>query len=834
MPWHGDMTGCSMRTFTRFLLLSALLLSLVGLTAVPASATTKRSLTAKLSTSAVPVGAKISISGKLSKSPKKSAVTIQRRSGSKWVKVASTKTNSKKGTYKASFKAPTTGGVYSYRAQAAKKGKLKVATSKIVSVDVRRKVTITSTLTPATIGVGSTVELKGGVSPGVAGTKVTIQRIAGSAVTTITTTTVRAGGVYSATIQPPSAGSFTYRASMPARTGYATATSPGRSVTVSPTPTAPVITTTTLPTATLNMTYIATVQTAGNQPGTWAVSPALPAGLTLNPSNGTISGFPSAPSSLPHTFTFTHTNGLAASKALTLSVYAMPSITTGSLPVTSPGATYDEQLTASEPGTWTVTGGKPSWLTVSPGGHLTGTPTTITTEVLSLRFTSTASGLQANTDLPLDIRKNIATDAVPVASSGTPYSFNLRTNGTIAGAWSYLGGLPAGLNLDPDGTLSGTVTSTTVITAKFTPTNPSYAASTVNLFLELESPMPSNPSTNSLSGGSQFACRVLAADQSLSCWGYGFAGQLGLGDLLLTDQYKPTPQLVGTGWRSVSAGEFHHACAIKTTNTLWCWGYNNDGQLGSGDTIWWNAPHQVQTGTSWASVSTGVFHTCGIKTDGTMWCWGTAALLGASVAGSGSSVPVQVGSATWKSVAANNGTTCAIKSDDSLWCWGRDIGLLPQQLGSATWASIDAGSGTLCGIQTDGSLWCWGNNSGGQLGNGTTTASAVPVQVGSDTTWHNVSTSVASGASFSCGTKTNGTAWCWGNNADGQLGNGSGSNSLVPVRVDTTSTWSSVAAGDRFACGAKNDGSQRCWGSGGSGELGNGQRNSSPLPVHVS
>jgi alpha-tubulin suppressor-like RCC1 family protein len=83
------------------------------------------------------------------------------------------------------------------------------------------------------------------------------------------------------------------------------------------------------------------------------------------------------------------------------------------------------------------------------------------------------------------------------------------------------------------------------------------------------------------------------------------------------------PRRVGTrsGWAQVSAGG-GHTCAIRTNNTLWCWGVNFAGQLGLGDTRTRFVPHEVGTRSGWAQVSAGGDHTCAIRTNNTLWCWG--------------------------------------------------------------------------------------------------------------------------------------------------------------------------------------------------------------------
>lgn len=94
------------------------------------------------------------------------------------------------------------------------------------------------------------------------------------------------------------------------------------------------------------------------------------------------------------------------------------------------------------------------------------------------------------------------------------------------------------------------------------------------------------------------------------------------------------------------------------------------------------------------------------------------------------------------------------------------------------------------GIKSDGTLWSWGQNQGGQLGNGNTTNTSAPAQVGTATNW----VSVASGNDFSLGVTANGKLWGWGNNINGALGDGTNVSSLVPKQIGTATNWVYVNA----------------------------------------
>lgn len=639
------------------------LAGLLGLSAVPASAATARSVSVKVSTTTPLTSASVTVSGTLTKSPKGTVVKVERKSGSRWVLVKSTRTTTSKGAYTTSIKAPATVAVYPYRTTVAKTSKLKAATSKTVLVEVLRRGT-----------------------------------------------------------------------------------------------------------------------------------------------------------------------------------YARPTITTSSLPVTSRGSTYPVELKASEAGTWRLVNGTtlPRGLTMSSNGKLTGTVTAPTGDtVFTVRFSSSTSGRSANATLRIEVKPYIATKALPVAAADQPYSYALRTNGTISGTWSFLGGLPSGMSLD-GATLHGTPAagSSSTLFLTFTPTSSSYAPASTNLPFVVEGAMPSTASATTVDAGSQFACRVKSEDSSLWCWGYNLSGNLGLGEYGSADAVQTTPQAVlpGTTWRSVSTGGFFTACGIKTDASAWCWGQNGSGQVGDGTGFGADSPRRVASnGKTWSSIAAGTDHACAITELGALWCWGSNGVgaLGVTTPTDAASTPVRVDTSTWKTVTASNGRTCGIKTDDTLWCWGQGQ-RTPAQVDAAGWSTVALGYSATCGIRTDGTLWCWGSNRSGQLGLGTTTSATAPTQVGTATTWRSVSSDGGSSGAATCGTQTDGSGWCWGAGESGQLGDGAARSSLVPVRVDATFTWSSISVGDEFACGVKNDGTQRCWGAGGTGQLGAGDLvQQSDVPVSV-
>jgi alpha-tubulin suppressor-like RCC1 family protein len=231
----------------------------------------------------------------------------------------------------------------------------------------------------------------------------------------------------------------------------------------------------------------------------------------------------------------------------------------------------------------------------------------------------------------------------------------------------------------------------------------------------------------------------IQTDGSLWCWGSNSSFDIGDG----TNIDRPNPVHIGSdSWRDVAAAG-GHTCAIRADGTLWCWGTANDGELGTGTAMdFESSPVQVGTDTNWTSITAGDVYTCALRTDGTLWCWGInhQGVLGTGT-GIDAYVPTQVGAQTWRTIAAQSIFTCGIQSDATLWCWGAgtagEIGdgtlddqPTPVQIGAAhPWARLAVGSQHGCATDASGTTWCWGDNAQGQLGLGYLGGSyAVPTQ----------------------------------------------------------------------------------------------------------
>ncbi len=329
-------------------------------------------------------------------------------------------------------------------------------------------------------------------------------------------------------------------------------------------------------------------------------------------------------------------------------------------------------------------------------------------------------------------------------------------------------------------------------------------------------------------------------------WAWGFNGDIGLlGNGSTGTEFSPIQIGTINTWKEVGSGTTN-SFAIKEDGTLWGWGSNSSGQLGTGSTSQFSLiPVQVGTST-WKMVQTGNSHTVAIKSDGTLWAWGNneKATLGDGTFVN-KSTPTLINSSTnWKAVSCNNSRNIAVKEDGTLWVWGMNspaLGVLgsgssvshitvPTQIGTETnWKEAVSGMGHFLAVKNDGTLWVWGGGTNGQLGTGNTSNIFLPTQIGTDINW----ATVASDNQFSLGINTDGTLWAWGQNFNGVLGDGTQTNLLVPTQITTDTNWAAIAASFAATIALKTDGSLYAWGSNQFGSLGNFSNEDSYIPILV-
>jgi len=363
-----------------------------------------------------------------------------------------------------------------------------------------------------------------------------------------------------------------------------------------------------------------------------------------------------------------------------------------------------------------------------------------------------------------------------------------------------------------------------------------------------------DPDLGSLHPGSGSNCWLSAAG-GIWCWGENDYGKFGNG----TDDnvYEVPVQPIGmeSGVVSMEAGEDFY-CAITDEARLFCWGRGSDGQLGYGGVLKQSSPVEVvnEDGTGWLQVSAGDYHACGVTGDRIARCWGSGSSGRLGNGGTEEEVyPVDVVGLddSIVAVAAGSSGSCAATEEGQLFCWGdsdtlgngsEENSLLPVAVTGLEASVVEvglSGSGHLaCALTDVGEVWCWGSGGDGRLGQGNEEDSLVPVQVSG------LSTGVASlsvGSGYSCAVLEDESAVCWGDNNDGNLGDGTTTDALLPVAVSGLSGVSRIWAGEnRTTCAVGEILSEvrYCWGRNFYGEVGNGlvERGGVDVltPTHVS
>ncbi len=265
-----------------------------------------------------------------------------------------------------------------------------------------------------------------------------------------------------------------------------------------------------------------------------------------------------------------------------------------------------------------------------------------------------------------------------------------------------------------------------------------------------------------------------------------------------------------------------------------CWGYDQYGQVDGAPnaTSPYYSSGSPPGGGTFTQVSAGGNHTCGIRTSGTMLCWGDdqyGQVDGVPGSYSSGSPP---GGGTFTEVSAGETHTCGIRTSGTILCWGDDqygqVDGVPNSTsphysagsppGGGTFSQVTSGGNHTCGLRTDGTIFCWGYDADGEVdGNPNLVSpfysSGSPPAAGSFT-------QITAGYNYTCGIKTDGSVLCWGNDFNGQV-DGS------PVQTGTSyslgsppggGTFSEIGAGDYHTCGIKTNGTSFCWGFDGFGE----------------
>jgi len=327
------------------------------------------------------------------------------------------------------------------------------------------------------------------------------------------------------------------------------------------------------------------------------------------------------------------------------------------------------------------------------------------------------------------------------------------------------------------------------------------------------------------------------------CWGASDAGQIGEG--LTSTRLVPTPVSGGLTFAALTVGQ-KHTCAATPTGAVYCWGANESGQLGDGSTASRRLPVAAVGPGLFTSVTAGDGHTCAVTAAGDASCWGRNASgqLGDGTTGNRLFPTAVTGGVTFAMLTAGTAHTCGLTATGEAYCWGENeygqLGdgttgrrLTPTAVaGGRVFGELAAGSAHTCGRTAAGEVFCWGHNDAGQLGDGTVANRLLPTAVSGGLTFTHLAADV--GGTHSCALDAAGAAYCWGDNARGQLGDGTHANRLTPTAVVGGLTFAELSAGGLHTCGIITAaGVGYCWGANDQGQLGDNTRTDRLVPVEV-
>lgn len=318
-------------------------------------------------------------------------------------------------------------------------------------------------------------------------------------------------------------------------------------------------------------------------------------------------------------------------------------------------------------------------------------------------------------------------------------------------------------------------------------------------------------------------------DDGLVCWGRNSAGNLGVGFLSnIEAEYLPVKNLE-SGVSSMTTGGMNN-CAIKSNGTVWCWGFNWLGAMGTGDTTtqYQTTSAQVPDFNGGATlVFTGGYGSAAAVVNNELYRWGQLYMN----FGTPHPVPTLVPDFQGVTAGGNGMTECYIRNGNA-YCGGQsqpELALVGDPLNDGNTADIQIGTNSICALKNDGSLWCWGSNSTGLLGADIGESVTSPRQI--------IASGVrrlSLGSQTACVIKTDNSLWCWGENMVGEVGNDSTTNQTAPVQIMAANTVLDVSVShNQHTCAIKQDGSLWCWGLNDTKQLGNGTTTESHVPLQV-
>ena len=348
------------------------------------------------------------------------------------------------------------------------------------------------------------------------------------------------------------------------------------------------------------------------------------------------------------------------------------------------------------------------------------------------------------------------------------------------------------------------------------------------------------------------ASHSMAVDDEGQLWAWGNNENARLGDPSLgIDQMAKEPIDIkyGTIFTKIAAGGAH-SFGLDTERTLWGWGENEFGQVGSGTNK--DEPTQI-LGKVITQISTGNYHNIALDSNGKVWTWGrnNYGQLGNGLSGdrnnSNDAIQITVGTGgtitEFKYVSAGANYCMAIDENGGLWAWGQNnYGQLgdntkvtkktPVQIeASIRFEKVSAGTNHTLAIDEDGNLYAWGQNNYGQLGKGDTKIRIIPNQVEVSGGIH--FKEVSAGKYHSMAIDEDGNLWTWGYNADGRLGNGLTGTKKSPIQIKAGTQFKAISAGDSHSMAIDEDGNLWGWGKNDYGKLGDGTTKTKKEPTQI-
>jgi len=336
------------------------------------------------------------------------------------------------------------------------------------------------------------------------------------------------------------------------------------------------------------------------------------------------------------------------------------------------------------------------------------------------------------------------------------------------------------------------------------------------------------------------------AEDEVYCWGSNNTGQLG--DGTTASRWVPVRVSGGLAFVEIAAGE-DHTCGRTAENEVYCWGLNNTGQLGDGATVDRLVPVRVSGGLAFVEIAAGGGlgllsawgHTCGRTMENAVYCWGwneDGQLGDGTSTGRLAPVPVS-GDIPFIDIEAGWKHTCGRTAENAVYCWGRnDVGQLGDLTQDTRWTPVRV-SGDLafveitsimqhtCGRTAENKVYCWGWNRDGGLGDGTTDDRLTPVLVSGGISF----VEIAAGGLHTCGRTVEDVAFCWGWNQDGQLGDSTFFDSPTPAPVSGHIAFVEIVAGMVHTCGRTAEHAVYCWGDNDQYQLGSGHGGEEWAPV---